>query len=798
MRSTHRDHHRSSPERRGAGVTCVVLLSLLLLSSSGLPARAAEESPHESTDDVGPTGKPAVGSFKEPQVDADRELEAIVAAFLGEPFDDPPDSSVLIETIAELRAEPAPEGEVFALVTVTDRTTGERRMFTRGVPKPEIARYLDDPASAPPGTSYSEGDTVRATEKVEIAVRSVSVHAHTPPPDELSREHEAELDLKERNTGTGLSHRIEQGLSQRIASGEIDLTTSKAVPVAITLKGVPRVSLPKAGDVVVDGLLWIGLDLQAEREKAVIDRQELVAGLQAEAVADIDGLGGVVRYASWTSGTIEADVPASAIPILAERDDVFSLEYLEPHVELGMQGDDYYQPTNYAAYDPVHVGLHGPAGKHLYSSRIVLGLSDQCIDPGNPAWDNNLGGFNRGWFYDCDVSSGFCAPGGIHACSGAHGTQVAGLIVGDFMDGQDPAMTATNRRKLTGTCPECRFFFLQDEGIDDRSRVADTACGLGVDVFVSSRASFGESCNGNGSDDAAIQALVDCNTAWVQAAGHRGSTGDCSTSYPADHPWTFAVGGMDTDAPCDTASSYFSADCVYDDEAPRGGGRYNANGKASIIDQTGPFRLSNLIAPGTGNPVELDSDYGTSFAAPVVGGLMADVMDWYRQHSSSSIFFSNRIRNFMLLFGDRSVRANGRRMALNYHDDRWGSGRTVLFPFDDEAGWSMRRSSRTLSANEDWIITVPVDSSASYFKAVVWHDGNNYQNEPKITMTLDPRGCSSPTRTVNRLDSKALRVVNLAGCDDVRVTVTNTRQGTSGSRLFHFAALAVGSWERGW
>ncbi len=812
---SHRNHLDGSPAprvaplpTRGGGIGAI-LLALCL--SSPPPIQAGEETPHETTDEiVKPAGGTAAGSSTEPRVDPDRELEAIVAAFMDEPFKDPPESDAVAEAIAELQAEPPPEDEAFALITVTDRATGERRMFTRGTPKPEIALYLEDPSSAPKGVSYSESDDVTATEKVEIVVRSVSAHAYTPPKDELTLEEEEELDLKERNTGTGLSHRIEQGLHQRVASGEIDLASSQPVPVAVTLKNVPELRLPKSGDVVADALLWLGLDLEAEREKAVIARKQAIADLQAEAVADIEGIADVeglagVLYASWTSGLIEAEIPAKAIPILADRDDVFSLEYVEPAVEDDYQGDDYYGPSNAEDFDPFHAGFNGFTAKHPYTSRVVLALSEVCIDQANPGWDDFGGGPSRGFFFDCDPL-GPCTQGGVEACSGpappvraAHGTWVAGVMTSDFMDGQDPAVTAANALRMTGTCPECRFFFFQDQGINNRLKALDAACDFSVDVFQSS-ISFDTSCDGNGWMDGAVQALVDCDAVYVKSASNRGSTGGCTTAYPSDHPWTFTVGGMFTDAPCNTPADYFTGSCPYDVGASRGGGLYNVFGTASIIDQTAPFRFANLIDAGTAGPVTFGSGNGTSFSTPLVAGWMGRMLDWYRQHVSTSIFFNNRMRNFMLLFADRSVGAAGTSRALNFHDSRWGSGRSVLFPFDDEDGWNMRRRSRTLASNTSDSFTTAVSPNATFFKAVVWHDGRDYQNEPAIELTLNPLGCNAPTRTVTRLDSKAMLVYEsiLDGCTGVRVTIRNDRRGTSGTRVFHYASLATDNIERNW
>src|SRR5262245_31043748 len=63
-------------------------------------------------------------------------------------FGAPARSEAVGRELARLRATAAPPGEVFALVTVTDRTTGERRTLTRGTPRPEYSHFVRFPGSA--------------------------------------------------------------------------------------------------------------------------------------------------------------------------------------------------------------------------------------------------------------------------------------------------------------------------------------------------------------------------------------------------------------------------------------------------------------------------------------------------------------------------------------------------------------------------------------------------------------------------------------------------------------------------
>ncbi|MEE9231042.1 MAG: S8 family serine peptidase [Acidobacteriota bacterium] len=728
------------------------------------------------------------------------EVEAVRRALEGAGIQDEPTSTAVARAMARVRQRGTPANEIFALITLTDRKTGERRFMTRGAPSPDLARFIREPRTAPEGLVYEESEEATANDEVEIVVRSVNVHARARSNGELSEGQERERKLQERNQGGGLSHRIEQGIRQRVVRGEINLDSEQAVPVMIEMRDIPRLRLPKAKDLSTGGLLWVGLDVARAREQAIIHRKQQVRELQRDLVQAVEVAGGRVRYASWTSGAIEAEVLASAIRALAARRDVYSIEFVEPAVEAShrYQGNDYYVATDAQDFDPWHTGVHGVSSKHPYTSRIVLALGEACIDQTNPAWRTGApGSFTRGWFYDCDPG-GVCTQGGVEGCSGSnsHGTRVAQLMAGDFMDGQDAFVSFANRRIMTGTCEECRFFFLQDQGLNQRTKVHDAACDLGVDIWESS-IGHGFSCDGNGFMDGTVQSMINCDVLYVQAAANEGSGGGCTTRYPADHPWTFTVGGMFSQNPCNTSGAYYTGLCPYDANASRGGGTYDGVGTASIIDQTGPYRYSNLISPLTRNPVSYGGGNGTSFATPLVTGLMARMMDWYRQHISTSIFYDNRMRNFMLLFGDRSVFAAGTSRALNFHDTRWGSGRVGLVPFDSLPVWSIRRSSRTLSRGGTWNLTASVSPAATFYKAVVWHNSRDYSNEPMIRLTLNPNGCANPTLSVNRLDSKAMLVyTNLSGCTSVSITVRNLGVGFSGSRRFHFASYSTNQSER--
>jgi hypothetical protein len=731
---------------------------------------------------------------------SDAEKQALDAAGRGKAFEDTPVSELLALTIDRVREMPVPPNEVFALVKVTDRRTGERRVFTRGTPDPMYGFYLDDPAKAPSGKVYAEMDSAWTEGEVEVAIRAVLLDDAPSAEPSLGPHEEAERDLRERNGKAPGNFRIEQEL--RRVLGEKSGDADEMIPVMIEIKQVPRLSLPKTSDPAHGGLLWAGLDIRAERESRMIERKQAMAELQGPVIQAIEKAAGVVEYASWTSGSIQTLLPRSAVERLAASPGVFSMEYIPPgHADSHRYlGDDIHIATNAEDYNPWHVGWHGLSSKHSYTSRIVVAMSEECVRQGVPPWrTGGPGTAVRGQFWDIDPNSGAtfgglenCINNTSHGSTGhaehRHGHWVLGNMAGDFMDGQESVLTTTQRRQRTGTCEECYFLFGQDWNLNERTRAHDWACARGADIFQSS-ISYGASCDGNGSFDGNLQSLVNCNVAYVQSAGNSGSTGGCTTSYPADHPWTFSVGGIDTENPCDTPGEYYTTVCNYEANASKGGANYDGcGGCADVNDLAGPYRVCNGLNPNSSNPTGRQCIQGTSFASPTVAGLMARTMDWYRQHVSSSIFYDNRVRNWMLLMGDRSAGANGAGQWLNTTDPRWGAGRVRLEPFDDLGCWSIFRGSVTLGRGASHTFSDAVPSCAQFYKAVVWHNGRDYSHEPMIRLTLNPTGCSTPTQSVNRLDSKSLQKMTLNGCTGVNITVRNIGVGFSGTRKFHVAA----------
>ncbi len=752
-----------------------------------------------------------------PTSDSAQERAVWQAALDGTPAQPVAKSARILLAISNLGNHPVPTGEQFALIKITDRETGERVMFTRGKPDPEFNVRLDDPASNAPELVYAEQSSLRAEGGVEIAIRSQIVMPSEleDPAAAVASEPFASEDEEETHrlriaaADSPYPFRVDQDLRRHLEALRKDgaVASKEMIPVAIELLNIPEQIIPRAEDITEGGHLWAGLALMAERERTIADRKMSIRTFQQPVEAAVRAAGGKLHYSSWMTGTVDAFLTPDAIVQIAASPGVRSIEFIpEFQPMFFFTGIDTFDSTHQEAFSS-HNGYNS-AGGHSYTSRLTIGMAEECIRESAPAWKNNTPtSWRRARFYDIDPLGH--TLGSVENCWGdgdgkkyEHGHWVASMMVADFMDGQDPSLTTTERRQRTGTCPECYLTFFQDENLNNIREAYDRACDKGVDIFQSSIGSNSLSCNGNGSRDVAIQSLTkNCGVLFVQSAGNNNSdTGSCTTSYPADHPWTLTVGGVKTDTPCDDDSRWFTSDCIYDPGASRGGAEYNGhNDTASVIDLAAPYRVYALD-PDINAPATLVALTGTSFSSPIVAGLAGRMMDFWKSHADTSVFHSNRMKTMMLLFGDRSIDHDGQGRTTLNSSRLWGLGRVTMFPFDDSNGWHIWRGSVYLHKKDAYSFDLDLPSGVKMLKAVVWHDGKNYANEPKIKLEVDPGGgCNRDKITIEESDSKAMQFRDVNNCTTAHIRIRNSPVGFSGSRRFHYAIITTrATSERAW
>jgi hypothetical protein len=151
----------------------IIGASLAIAVATAGAAPATSESPEALEGPKPSAAGPLGSSHAEPVQRPDAEHAALLAAYRGEPFSDPPASPALAAAMERVRNTPAPESELFALVTVTDRRTGERRVLTRGTPDPDYAGWVTDPDTAPANRIYWESEDASADAQVEVVVRAI-------------------------------------------------------------------------------------------------------------------------------------------------------------------------------------------------------------------------------------------------------------------------------------------------------------------------------------------------------------------------------------------------------------------------------------------------------------------------------------------------------------------------------------------------------------------------------------------------------------------------------------------------
>ncbi len=111
----------------------LALLGLCAFTGVGAaPPAGASEAPVP-----GAAARPRRAAEPEPRRAAQAAAEATAAA--GQAFADVPVSTAVAGALQRVAAQAPAPGEVYALITVSDRRTGERRVTTRGEPRPEYA-----------------------------------------------------------------------------------------------------------------------------------------------------------------------------------------------------------------------------------------------------------------------------------------------------------------------------------------------------------------------------------------------------------------------------------------------------------------------------------------------------------------------------------------------------------------------------------------------------------------------------------------------------------------------------------
>jgi hypothetical protein len=321
----------------------------------------------------------------------------------------------------------------------------------------------------------------------------------------------------------------------------------------------------------------------------------------------------------------------------------------------------------------------------------------------------------------CTSVSSFPAPAD-------HATGVAGIIIGDLRDGQDPAHTSTNARiDRSGYAGEARGYLYTTGGTVDGTlsayghitnlasppRIINRSGGfLGDDPQC-----LGESALNRVANDLFEQGILLIKTAGNE--GHSSST-DCTVNSPGAAIGVFTVGGHGNSTT--GAESDVRSGSIYSNSS-RGGTVSEGKGR-TIVDITA-FAARKLMPDANGGYSY--NAPGTSFSAPTVTAGAIDFIDFYKKNQSDLIDDPGILFANLLLMGDRE--GEGGELSSGF-DNLWGAGRFKMRKFDSEGmdspyQWKTGRvcvgqgEAVTIAVNDGSAIS----SSANDFKAVIyWYD----------------------------------------------------------------------------
>lgn len=563
----------------------------------------------------------------------------------------------------------------------------------------------------------------------------------------------------------------------------------------------------------------------SRRNSALAERTEILEGLAADAVRELEAHGGRVlsrgRYSAW----VRAELPAEALRVMAKRRDLRSITVVEGEVESHwslsqMQEDDRMGAKQFHArgYD----GRRSNAARHNYGN-ITVGvievgyLEDEACFLGNGATCNRARLAGRFRCDDQDGDGNFCEPVTTFPDvdgNSSHGTLVASTIAADYTEGQGDAYelndnswspasghSASWEQHASGVAPEASVvFFGNPAGTAGFADAFDDAIDLGLDITNSSWGwdTSNGICNLRATTaiDLEVENAFDDGILNVASAGNPNNPGDtnpqCNTRTPADLVKSLSVNATNINL---CADDY--GDCVIDDNYSAMGGidaKINGRtyaGAVSSVDLVAPNRFTRgTTGAGLHGGVTYGYFNGTSAAAPLVAGAAAIVKDWMLTKGITWINNPGRLHTMMLAMGDRHRASWGASSTWqsSYRTDKlYGLGRLRLRLFENGQGlgpWGhyMKTKSFT-SGSSDYKYKPfgPLPSGTVMVKCVLMQDEDMSSKDDISKIDLEMRLRNAVNGSCNSVGS--VRYTRIASSRDTKkVTVIEDGHTTLAGR----------------
>lgn len=347
------------------------------------------------------------------------------------------------------------------------------------------------------------------------------------------------------------------------------------------------------------------------------------------------------------------DVFASIEEDLADYEDDRALDVI--HDELGMERLwEYTSPTS------------GFKGDYI---RVAQLESSCALSDSHPGFcrDSSCASSRHVKMIDCDGWPTYSCKETNSPYTKVHSMMVAGALMGDLMNGQDPSVASADWPVRTGLGPHVVVEGWSTGGL--KRRTAWVAALEGILATVGSGEEIQEEiqivnmssgteeveCSGATAVDRAANELVQSGVAFIKSAGNHGDEfeeGECSHNIPAAAVGAFTVGGHENDRETINDGSSFSG---------YAGGR-------SIVDVASYWSVNDYytLAGGYGGSIG-----GTSMSTPIVTGIAASYQQFYLGVISDRVEDPGVLYTSLLLMGDRRDQTG---YMTEGFDDHWGAG----------------------------------------------------------------------------------------------------------------------------
>jgi serine protease AprX len=347
----------------------------------------------------------------------------------------------------------------------------------------------------------------------------------------------------------------------------------------------------------------------------------------ARARADAARIGGRVTAQLHIIPALAVKLTAAQARSLAANPDLHS-------VSLNTQVKPQGEPGNLSADQlgtTFNQSLDAPALWHIGGTGAGVGVAviDTGIDGGLPDFRSSHDGRSR-----VSVSAVINPSAKTAADSYGHGTDVAGIIAGNS-ENRDPSDPL--RGRFAGVAPNANLISIKVSDEQGNATVLDVIYGLQFaldfrhryDIRVVNLSVDSTTPQSYTSDplDAAVESAWLHGLVVVAAAGNRGTASDAVQYSPANDPYVITVGAVDEHGTPDPAS-HTIADWSSSGTTRDGYAKPDLYAPgAHIVSNLAPNSAFASMCP----TCIVDAQYiragGTSMAAPMISGLVADVLE---------------------------------------------------------------------------------------------------------------------------------------------------------------------------